>query len=82
MASIGLIALAAAAQAASATLGVGATVVRPERAQVTISGERASVGATSGAVVTVEGGRARRTRSGMLAVTPAGTQPVRIVFTY
>jgi hypothetical protein len=82
MALLGLLAIAAAVQSASTTLSVGATVVRPERPQIAIAQGRVVVGAVHDALVTVEGGTARRTSAGTLLIAPAGAGPIRIVFTY
>ncbi|TMJ18530.1 MAG: hypothetical protein E6G92_01370 [Alphaproteobacteria bacterium] len=82
MTLLGPLAIAAAAQSAGATLSVGATVVRPERPQIVIARRRVAVRAVDDAVITVEGGSARRTGAGILLIAPAGSGPVRIVFTY
>jgi hypothetical protein len=65
-----------------AILGVGATVVRPERPQILIGRRQIAVGDVAGAVVTAQGGTVRRQRDGTLLIAPTGPGPVRIVFTY
>jgi len=80
MVSIALLAIAA---SNSATLSVGATVVRPDLPpQINVERTRVVVSNINRAQVSAEGGTVRRAGDGSLLVTPAGSGLVRIVFTY
>jgi hypothetical protein len=82
MTLLGPLAIAAAVQSPGVTLSVGATVVRPQPPRIAIAHGRVAVRAVDDALITVEGGSARRTGAGTLLIAPAGSGPVRIVFTY
>jgi len=78
-----LIAFLAIAASSSATLSVGATVVRPDLPpQVSVERSRVVVSNVSRAQVSAEGGTVRRAGDGTLLVTPTGSGLVRIVLTY
>jgi len=80
MAPVALLAIAA---SSTATLSVGATVVRPDLPpQVKVSQGRAVISNVNDVAVSAEGGTLRRAGDGTLQVTPAGSGLVRIVFTY
>lgn len=91
MIAAGLIALAAAAlptQPASvrtrtASLGVGATVVRPEpQPVVAVRSGAVTVGNAARVAVSAEGGTARRLDGGTILVTPGPAGRVTLIFTY
>ncbi|HYJ53498.1 MAG TPA: hypothetical protein VEW04_10045 [Allosphingosinicella sp.] len=92
MALLGLLALAAAtalpppaapARTSSASLSVGATVVRPDiPPQINIANGRAVVGNVGNVVVSAVGGTVERGQGGTLIVTPAGAGPVIVTLTY
>jgi hypothetical protein len=92
MAPIGLLALAAtaalqppaiAARTSSASMSVGATVVRPDLPpQISVANGRAVVGNVGNVIVSAEGGTVVRGRGGTLLVTPAGADPVILTLTY
>lgn len=83
MNAIGLIALLAATQSSTASLGVGATVVRPEpRPAVAIAGGAVTVRNPGSAIVTAEGGTVGRATDGAILVTPGGAGRMTITLTY
>jgi hypothetical protein len=70
-------------RASSATLSVGATVIRPDLPpQISVAAGRAVVTNVGTVAVSAEGGTVSRTRGGALVVTPASAGPVLITLTY
>lgn len=92
MALFGLLALAAATalqppaaplRTGSASLSVGATVVRPDLPpQISVANGRAVVGNVGNIAVSASGGTVARGPGGTLLVTPAGAGPLFITLTY
>jgi|GEM_PF-3106673 len=83
MISTGLIALLAATQGNTASLGVGAIVVRPAPQPVlAIARGAATLSNAEGVIVTAEGGTARHKADGTILVTPAGAGTVTVTLTY
>jgi len=80
MAPIALLAMAA---SSSATLSVGATVVRPDLPpQIKVERNRVVVSNINSAQVSAEGGTFIHAPDGSLVVTPANAGPVVITLTY
>ena len=83
MIAIGLLALLAATQSSTASLSVGATVVRPEpRPAVAVAGGAVTVRNAGNAIVTAEGGTVGRANDGTILVTPGSAGRMTITFTY
>ena len=69
--------------AATASMNVGATVVRPAPAPaVAIARGAVTITNAANVIVTAEGGTATRARGGTILVTPAAAGRVRLTFTY
>ncbi|HYN46881.1 MAG TPA: hypothetical protein VES64_09330 [Allosphingosinicella sp.] len=83
MIATSLIALLAAAQTSTASLGVGATVVRPA-AQPVVAVARGTVTVSNAGnvIVTAEGATLRRANDGTILVTPGRAGAMTIILTY
>ncbi len=83
MIATGLIALLAAAQTSTASLGVGATVVRgAPQPVVAVARGTVTVRNAGAAIVTAEGATLRRANDGTFLVTPGSGGAMRITLTY
>jgi len=74
-----------AAAAASASMSVGATVVREDpaaRPAIALARESATISNIAGATVSAEGGTVRRTGNGIVTVTPKRGDRLIVTLTY
>lgn len=78
-------ALVIAAAGATASMSVGATVVREDpvaRPAIAVARDSARISNVAGVVVSALGGEVRRTGNGEATVTPAGAATLIITLTY
>lgn len=78
-------ALMIAAAGATASMSVGATVVReapPARPVLAVARDSATISNVAGVTVSAEGGHVRRTGHGQVTLTPAGAAALLITLTY